>query len=100
MSARPDPDLQTPLASARPAGRPPRQIRVVFREAWAGPEQGFLARDDRVRTLRRVLISYPDVRHIRPDVISLAATPDLRNVESLTRFLQRQQWLVRSVVVE
>ena len=50
-----------------------------------------------MRTLRRVLVSYPDVRHILPDLISLEGAVDARVVETLTQFLQRQQWLVKSV---
>jgi hypothetical protein len=53
-----------------------------------------------VRTLRKVLVTYPAVRHILPDRISLDATADKDTLESVTRFLQRQQWLVTSVVVD
>jgi len=53
-----------------------------------------------VRTLRRVLISYPDVRYILPDRISLEATADPRTLEAVARFLERQQWLVTAVAVE
>ena len=74
----------------------PRQITVRVRDEWAG-EQGLFASDPRVRTLRRVLVSYPDVRHILPDRISLEAAVDNRVVETLTQFLQRQQWFVKSV---
>jgi hypothetical protein len=78
-----------------------RGIRVVFRGDWASPRrQGLLAPDPRVRTLRKVLVTYPEVRHIVPDRISLEANVDPRTVESVTRFLERQQWLVKSVVVE
>ena len=74
----------------------PRQIRIHLRQEWAG-EQGLFARDPRLRTLRRVLVSYPDVRHIVPDGISLDAGADSRVLDTLAQFLQRQQWLVKSV---
>jgi len=74
----------------------PRQIHVHLRDEWAG-EQGLFARDPRLRTLRRVLVSYPDVRHILPDGISLEAGTDSRVLDTLAQFLQRQQWLVKSV---
>ena len=79
----------------------PRVIRVHCRGEFATPEgQGLLTADPRARTLRRVLISYPDVRHILPDRISLEATADPRTLEAVARFLERQQWLVTSVAVE
>ena len=79
----------------------PRGIRVFFQGEWAAPAtKGLLASDPRIRTLRRVLVSYPEVRHILPDRISLEGTADARTLESVARFLERQQWLVRSVVVE
>jgi len=79
----------------------PRAIRVSCRREFAAPEgQGLLAADPRVRTLRRVLVSYPDVRYILPDRISLEATADPRTLETVARFLERQQWLVTAVAVE
>jgi len=60
------------------------RIRVSCRREFAAPEgQGLLAADPRVRTLRRVLVSYPDVRHILPDRISLEATADPRTLETV-----------------
>ena len=50
--------------------------------------------------MARVLVSYPDVRYILPDRISLEPTADPRTLETVARFLERQQWLVTSVVVE
>lgn len=81
-------------------GGEPRAIRLRFRGRFATPGPGLLAADPRVRTLRRVLISYPDVRHILPDRISLAASADPRTVQSVARFLRRQHWLVAGVSVE
>ena len=79
----------------------PRAIRVLFQKDWAAAERrGLLAPDPRVRTLGRVLVSYPEVRHILPDRISLDATAGERTLETLVRFLERQQWLVKAVVVE
>jgi hypothetical protein len=79
----------------------PRTIRVVFREPWNSPTaRGLLDADPRVRTLRKVIVTYPDVRHILPDRISLEPGTDPRTIETVTRFLQRQQWLVTSVVAE
>jgi hypothetical protein len=79
----------------------PRTIRAVFREPWNVPEgRGFLDSDPRIRTLRRVIVTYPDVRHILPDRISLDPGTDPRVLEAVTRFLQRQQWLLSEVVTE
>jgi len=73
----------------------------VLREPWGPPGgRGLLASDSRVRTLARVLVSYPDVRHVLPDRVSLEATADERVLDTVARFLERQQWLVSSVVVE
>jgi len=78
-----------------------RAIRVHCRREFALPEgQGLLTADPRARTLRKVLVSYPEVRHIRPDCISLDATADARTIDTVVRFLERQQWLVATVVVE
>jgi hypothetical protein len=79
----------------------PRTIRVRFQQGWiAGERRGLLAPEPRVRTLCRVLVTYPEVRHIVPDRISLDAGADERTVEAVVRFLERQHWLVHSVVVE
>ena len=79
----------------------PRAIRVFFQKEWAAAERrGLLAPDPRVRTLGRVLVSYPEVRHIVPDRISLDGSAETRTLETLVRFLERQTWLVKSVVLE
>jgi hypothetical protein len=59
-----------------------------------------LSSDQRVRTLRKVLVTYPDVRHILPDRISLEVSADASVVETIKHFLERQQWLIKSVSVE
>ena len=79
----------------------PRGIRVIFHGSGGGPDgKGLLAPDPRVRTLRKVLVSYPEVRHILPDRISLEPTTDARTLETVAKFLGRQAWLVKSVEVE
>jgi hypothetical protein len=79
----------------------PRTIQVRFQKSWTAQERrGLLAPDPRVRTLCKVLVTYPEVRHIVPDRISLDATADPRTVDTVARFLERQGWLVESVVVE
>ena len=82
-----------------------RTLRVGLQTEWdphaAGPgHQGLLAWDPRVRTLLRVLVSYPEVRHILPDRISLEPTADPRLLETIAKFLERQHWLVRGVAIE
>lgn len=94
--AVPAPGGAGPAPAAGP-GRPPRVIRVHFRDEWAAPGAGLFAPDPRVRTLRRVLVSYPDVRHILPDRISLDPGVEDKVVDTVIQFLQRQQWLVRAV---
>src|SRR4029453_7066708 len=61
---------------------------------------GLLGGDSRVQTLRRVLVSYAEVRHILPDRISLDASADPRLLENIAKFLERQSWLVRGVSIE
>lgn len=83
---------------------PGRTLRVGLQTDWdphtAGRgREGLLAWDPRVRTLLRVLVSYPEVRHILPDRISLDAGADPRTLETMARFLERQSWLVRRVAV-
>jgi hypothetical protein len=53
-----------------------------------------------VRTLRKVLVTYPDVRHILPDRISLEPTTEPAVMDTLKHFLERQQWLLTAVVLE
>lgn len=78
-----------------------RAIRVLLQPPFAAPEgQGLLAPDARVRTLRKVLVTYPEVRHVVPDTIRLDAGADARTVETVVRFLERQQWLVKTVIIE
>jgi hypothetical protein len=76
-----------------------RGIRLFFQSPYA-EGKGLLASDPRVRTLRRVLITYPEVRHILPDRISLDAGADPRTLDMVARFLERQHWLIKSVMVE
>jgi len=45
-------------------------------------------------------VTYPDVRHILPDRVSLEATTDAAVVQTLKHFLERQQWLLKAVVIE
>lgn len=94
----------TEAATARvhpgPDETPTRAIRVTFRGEWGGRGRGLLSSDPRVRTLCKVLVSYPDVRHIRPDRVSLDVSADRRVIETVVRFLERQQWLVKSVAIE
>lgn len=72
----------------------------MFQPGWEAPQgKGLLGEDRRVRTLRKVLVSYPEVRHILPDRISLDAGADPRLLETLARFLGRQHWLVKAVEV-
>jgi hypothetical protein len=79
----------------------PRTIRVRFDKEWTAQQRrGLLAGDPRVRTLCRVLVTYPQVRHIVPDRISLDPATDARTIETIVRFLERQHWLVESLVVE
>jgi hypothetical protein len=83
------------------AGLPPRTIRVRFDQGWAARERrGLLAPDPRVRTLCRVLVTYPDVRHIGTDRISLDGTTEARTLETIVGFLERQHWLAASVGIE
>ena len=48
-----------------------RAIRVTFQDDWTQREhRGLLDLDPRVRTLCRVLVSYPEVRYILPDRVT------------------------------
>ncbi|MBI3456037.1 MAG: hypothetical protein HY002_09665 [Candidatus Rokubacteria bacterium] len=77
-----------------------RAIRVTFQDAWHVPNhRGLLDLDPRVRTLCRVLISYPEVRHILPDRVSVDAVASSEVLEAMSRFLSRQRWLVRDVEI-
>ena len=40
------------------------------------------------------------MRYILPDRISLDGTVDTRTLESVSTFLQRQHWLVKTVITE
>ena len=74
---------------------------MLLRGEWSAPDgKGLLASDHRVRTLRKVLVTYPEVRHILPDRISLEDTADTSLIETLKQFLERQHWLVTTAVVE
>lgn len=81
-----------------------RELRLVFQDHWkTGADDsgrgGLLAPDPKVRTLLKVLVSYPEVQYILPDRIRLDGTSDPRLLETVTRFLERQAWLLKSVVV-
>jgi hypothetical protein len=81
-----------------------RTLRIAFEPGWdpsaAAPgHRGLFAADPRVRTLLKVLASYPEVRFVLPDRISLDAAAGPPLLESIARFLARQTWLVRRVDV-
>lgn len=78
-----------------------RAIRVTFQDEWRqSHDRGLLDADPRVRTLCRVLVSYPEVRHILPDRVSVEAVVSADTLDSMCRFLGRQHWLVQTVDVE
>jgi hypothetical protein len=85
-----------------PVGVSGRWLRASFQPAWdpgladAG-RRGFMAPDPRARTLLRVLVSYPEVRYVLPDRVALEAGADARLIETLLRFLGRQEWLITRV---
>jgi hypothetical protein len=98
MAAAPPATPATPVGGASGS---PRVVRIVIRgDRAGGAQRGLLGPDPRLRTLRRVLVTYPAVRHILPDRISLDATADPRVLDTVARFLERQQWLLTSVIVE
>jgi hypothetical protein len=80
----------------------PRSLKIVFQSGWdpagRGPaHRGLFAADPRVKTLVKVVVSYPEVRHVLPDQISLDAAASTPLLEAIARFLDRQSWLVRRV---
>ena len=77
-----------------------RAIRVRFQDEWQRlGHRGLLDGDPRVRTLCRVLVSYPEVRHILPDRVSVDAKASTEILETMSRFLTRQKWLVQGVEI-
>jgi hypothetical protein len=79
-----------------------RSLTIVFEAGWdpsvaAPAHRGLFAADPRVRTLLKVLASYPEVRFVLPDRISLDGAASVPLLESIARFLTRQTWLVRRV---
>ena len=85
-----------------PAALSDRWLQAAFQPAWdpgAGDagRRGFMAPDPRVRTLLRVLVSYPEVRYVLPDRVGLEAWTDARLIETLMRFLGRQEWFITRV---
>ena len=88
------------MAEAREA----RSLRITFQPDWdpAGPgpaRHGLFAIDPRVRTLLRVLLSYPEVQYVVPDRVSLDAAASPALLETIGRFLDRQTWLVKEVSI-
>jgi hypothetical protein len=77
-----------------------RAIRVILQDEWHRPaHRGLLDVDPRVRTLCRVLVSYPEVRHILPDRVSMDSAVSPGVLEAMSGFLRRQRWLVREVEI-
>ena len=81
-----------------------REVRLTFQPDWdPGPADpgrgGLLARDPKVRTLLKVLVSYPEVHYLLPDRILLDHASDPRLLDTIQRFLERQSWLLRAVSV-
>ena len=83
---------------------PARSLTIVFPPEWdpAGSgtaHRGLFAAEPRVRTLLKVLVSYPEVRYILPDRITLDAGASVPLLETVARFLDRQSWLIRGVSI-
>jgi hypothetical protein len=81
-----------------------RSLKITFQPDWdpsgSGPaHRGLFAPDTRVRTLLKVLVSYPEVRYVLPDRISLDESAGVPLLETIARFLDRQAWLVRRVTI-
>lgn len=81
-----------------------REVRLTFQPDWdPGPADpgrgGLLARDPKVRTLLKVLVSYPEVHYVLPDRICLDQGSDPRLLDTIQRFLERQSWLLTAVTV-
>ena len=81
-----------------------RELRLAFQPEWdPGADdpgrRGLLSPDPRVRTLLRVVVSYPEVRYVVPDRVSLDGATDARLLEVIAHFLERQSWLLRGVSV-
>jgi hypothetical protein len=82
----------------------PRSLKITFQPEWepAGSSlthRGLFATDPRVKTLVRVLVSYPEVRYVLPDRISIEGAASVPLLETIARFLDRQTWLVRHVTI-
>jgi hypothetical protein len=82
-----------------------RSIAVTFEPEWDAQAAhaariGFFAMDPRVRTLLRVLLSYPEVRYIVHDRISLDVGAGAPLLETIAHFLERQRWLVKRVDID
>ena len=78
----------------------PRVIRVVLQDRWAPPRaKGLLDVDPRVRTLLKILLSYPEVRHVLPREVSLDPDAQPNVIETVGKFIGRQRWLVKRVDV-
>ena len=77
-----------------------RALRVTFQADRGGAgHRGLLDVDPRARTLCRVLVSYPEVRHILPDRVSLDPVAPPEMLQTLAGFLERQRWLVHTVEI-
>ncbi|PWU21236.1 MAG: hypothetical protein C5B48_11525 [Candidatus Rokuibacteriota bacterium] len=82
-----------------------RSLKIAFQPEWdpagtgAPAPRGLFAADPRVKTLLKVLVSYPEVRYVLPDRISLDAAATMPLLETIARFLDRQSWLVRHVTI-
>jgi len=79
-----------------------RSLTIVFQPGWepngaVAARRGLFAVNPKVKTLLKVLVSYPEVRYVLPDRVSLDAEASTTLVEAIARFLDRQSWLVRRV---
>lgn len=78
-----------------------RGIVLVLQEGWREPHgRGLLTADSRVKTLVKVLVTYGEVRHILPNRVSLDSDADPHLLETMAKFLARQQWLVKAVEIQ
>lgn len=77
-----------------------RAIRLIFQERWVPPRsKGLLDGDPRVRTLLKVILSYPEVRHVLPTEVRLNPGTKPSVLETMGKFIGRQSWFVKRVEI-
>lgn len=77
-----------------------REIKIQFNTDWENKhKKGLLVNDQKTKTVIKVIISYPEIRHIVPSAIRFDSNVSEKTIETIANFLERQKWMIEKALI-